>query len=176
LFICFIIIGLAGALYFYHNLKDLNTKLGDTQQKLQESKDSLQESKDSLQLAKNTLTQYKITIDNYVLLSDSINKHTDEKNPGLDSLVKVINHSRDTAREYAHKGYYDLKDYHFDMAMKDFHKSELAYNGYHDSYEVYFLLWQSKQGFDDPVVQKQLMEKILAKYNSFGLLNKKDIR
>jgi hypothetical protein len=60
----------------------------------------------------------------------------------------------------------------FRGALNAFDNSEQAYHGYRDSYEVYYLLWKNKQLLDDPEKQEELIQIIMKKYDTYGLLKK----
>jgi hypothetical protein len=60
--------------------------------------------------------------------------------------------------------------------MESFNKSEKAYNGYRDSYDVWFLLWSDRTNLGNPATQKKLLEKIFNDYNSLRILTQADIR
>jgi hypothetical protein len=172
---CFVIIGFLGTIYFYSNLNEAKIKISEQNDSLKVLTKELKYSKDSLQEAKASIAKEKATNDS--LLVKLYEGGNDSK--GIRGLRKIINNirtSRDSARNYAHLGYEKLKQYDFPGAEEAFDKSEKSYSGFRDSYEVYFLLRNNRNIYNDPAVQKQLLQKIIEDYNSLGILSKKDIR
>jgi hypothetical protein len=180
LFIIFIIAGLIGTIFYYRKLQQSNLKLAVSQRSESLAKDSLlkttgalQRSKDSLQAAKTILANEKSRNDSLLV---EVSKKCPQNIQGLQTAVTSITTSRKTARESAREGYEKLKNYDFQGAMDAFNRSEKAYNGYRDSYDIWFLLWSNRANLNSADVQKQLMEKIIKNFNSLKILAPSDIR
>jgi len=167
LFLLVIMFGLFGAVRFYNALESKKAQLSEAYEKLEKANAELEE-------MRNNLAMQKSNRDSIIKLiykpSDSL------KVKGLDKIVSGIDHSRETAGKYARSGYMKLKNYDFKGALDDFNNSEKAYNGYRDSYEIYFLLWKNKERLDDTDAQREIMQMILKKYNSLRMITASDIR
>ena len=175
LFVCFVIAGLAGAVYFYIKLQNVTARLEEANKKLEEAKKELQQKKDSLDATSISRNQLNAIL-------DSLQRQPEhgEQSRYFNEIKKVVDSSittsREEARKYARTGYEKLKAYQFEAAMKQFAESEKAHKGYRDSYEVYQLLLKNKRNFNDPKVQRMLLEEIYTKYNSLGKLSRSDIK
>lgn len=163
----FIIIGLGGAIYYYNQLKKLNIKVSNAETALTIKNDSLRDLTKALEVANNRLAAQKKGLENVI---DSASR---SENPA--TILKAVGNNRDSARIYARIGYNKLKQKDFAGAREAFEKSEAKYNGYHDSYEVGLLLRKNKDKLNDPVVQRQLLEKIYKEYNSLQIIKRTDI-
>lgn len=167
LFLLVIMVGLFGAVWFFNELESKKAQLNEANQKLEKANTELEN-------IRNKLAKEKTNRDSIISLiyrpSDTV------RIKGIGKIITGINNSRQQAEEYARAGYDKLKQYDFPAALDYFNKSEKAYNGYRDSYEVYYLLWQNKNQLDDPVVQDKVMTQIITKYNSLKRLSMADIR
>jgi len=181
LFFAFIIVGLAGTIYYYNKLKKLNSQLEASKKRELLINDSLRKTASALQYSKDSLQEAKATLAKQKAINDSIliacfKATPTKKSEKVTTLVNKLTISRDAAREFAREGYRKLKDHDLKGAMEAFNKSEKAYNGYRDSYDVWFLLWSNRANLDNPATQKQLLEKIFNNYNSLQILTQTDTR
>lgn len=181
LFVVFIIVGLAGTIYYYNKLKRLNSELEASKIRELFINDSLKKTTIALQFSKDSLREAKATLAKQKAFNDSIliacyKTTSAKKSENVTTLVNKLTTSRDAAREFAREGYRKLKDNDLRGAMEVFNKSEKAYNGYRDSYDVWFLLWSNRTSLDNPATKKQLLEKIFNDYNSLRILTQADIR
>ena len=166
LFLCLCIIGVTGMIVYYNKLKTTTAALETTKNNLQESNKNLEIANQYLLKLKDTLEKQK---ENYA------NVLTSNDPKAIKMAARTIEKSRDSARKYSREGYYKLKAKNFEGARADFDKSEKFYNGYRDSYDVYFLLWKNRGKLNEPKVQQQVMQQILTKYNSLRILSKDDL-
>lgn len=177
LFFSLIIIGLAGAVYFFGVVKKQNEDL---------EKAKLKDSINTAIIKKQNDTLEYYTIRFKQLLNTGQIKDADSTlTKGVNSIVNSITtsnldsaktQSRDLAREFSEKGYAKLKNYDFRGALDAFNKSEKALNGYRESYEIYYLLHKNIDNLKDPDTQKRIMQKIQNDYNSKNILKASDIR
>lgn len=174
LFFCFIIVGLAGAIYYYKKINNLYEEKEVLNIRLTKAahKDSL--NSDSIQ-------KQNIKLGEFAKLLEVCATKT--KIPGFDSATAISLKAevtdikkRDSARKYSEIGYTKLKAYDFISAKNAFDKSEKFYNGYRESYEIYYLLYKNMNNLADPETQKKIMQKILTDYNSKNILKGSDIR
>ena len=175
LLFCITIIAVIGAAYYYNSVKSSEIKLLTAKQQQQTLNDSLAIHKRKaenqldtiakLQRLLNNISQTPNNCDSIFIIQKKIN-----------NILRPVTNARDAAREFARSGYDKLIKKDLVGAMNDFDKSEKAYNGYHDSYEVYFLLWQNRNKLNDPKVQQQLLEKIQKDYNSLKKLTPSNIK
>lgn len=109
----------------------------------------------------------------------------EQKLAKVDSIVKSKNPQKEFntiiesakfAEQFAREGYELLKVKNFIGAKNAFDKSEKSYIGYKSSYDIYFLLWKNRDKLNDPDTQKEILEIVYNKYNSFGILNKNDLK
>lgn len=165
--LCLVIIGFIGTIHFYRKVKKSELKIII-------QKDSLEQL--SVELEKwqhlNKISEKKRQSNDSLLIKEF--KRNGSKN--IKPILNNISISSDSAHYYAQIGYNKLKHYDFIGAKDAFAKSEKSYSGYRDSYEVYMLLWKNRNSFDNPVIQKQIIEKIFVDYNSLGILKKTDIK
>lgn len=167
LFLLLIMVGLFGAVWFFNELETKKAELKSANQQL----DSLNA---LYQAATIKATKERANRDSIIT---QIYKPSDSlKIKGLDKIVSGIDNSRETAGKFARSGYMKLKNHDFKGALSDFSNSDKAYNGYRDSYEIYFLLWKNKERLDDPDAQREIMQTILRKYNSLRMISTSDIR
>jgi len=174
IFFALIIFGLAGTIFFYNQSESSKRREMLVNDTLRMMATALQYSKDSLQEAKATLAKQKAINDSILIV---LYKATPSKSSeSITTAVNKLTNSRDAAREFNHEAYRKLKVRDFRGAMEAFNKSEKAYNGYRDSYDVWFLLWSNRAKLDNPTTQKQLLEKIVNNYNSLKILTNADNR
>ena len=173
LFLCLCLIGISGAVIYYNRLKATSQALETAKINLQQKNDSLKtvtedllEANQYLQMLKDTLAKQR---------EDYANILTSNNPKAIKQAAQTIENSRDSARIYARIGYNKLKAKDFNEARVAFDRSEKFYNGYRDSYDVYFLLWKNRDKLNDPKVQRQVIQQILAKYNSLRILSKEDL-
>jgi hypothetical protein len=177
LFVCLVIIGLAGAIYYYNKINDLYEQKEILNKNLANAADSIKKLNTVLE---GFAIDYKQSINtgNTTGVADTVLKK-------LKSVVNVIttknldttkSRNRDTARKYSEIGYDRLKAYDFAGAKSAFDKSEKAFNGYRESYEIYYLLYKNMNMLHDAATQKRVMQKILTEYNSKNILKISDIR
>jgi hypothetical protein len=181
LFICFVIAGLAGAVYFYIKLENVTGRLKDTNSKLETARLELQKAKSTAEHMKivasnqnDVLADLIMKVKTALPANDAASKKITALLPAIDSITGLA--SRDSARAYARQAYDNLRKYDFREAMNLFNKSETTYPGYRDSYEVYTLLLRNADNLDDPKVQRRLLEEIYTVYNSLNRLKKSDIK
>ena len=173
---CFLLVigGLVGAIYYFCLVKSQKQTIKEKNESLVILTKELQYLKDSVQTSKDSLAKVKSRNDS--LLTELYRASGSKGIVGITKVVEGINTSRDSARSYARLGYELLRKRDFTGAKDAFYKSEQAYNGYRNSYEIYFLLWQNKTKLNDPVTQRQLMTKIVKDYNTYNVLSPNDIR
>ena len=166
LFLILCIAGIAGAVIYYNQLKKTKDALNTTAIELEIKKDSLLRATESLQQLKDTLARQREDYANLIVSNDPV---------AINKAAQKIERSRDSARKYAREGYFKLQSRDFDGARMAFDKSEKFYNGYRDSYDVYFLLNQNKDKLNDPDVQKRVMQQVVNKYNSLRIISRNDV-
>ena len=173
LFLCLCLIGISGAVIYYNRLKVTSQALEIAKVNLEQKNDSLKrvtknllETNQYLQMLKDTLAKQR---------EDYANILTSNNPKAIKQAAQTIEKSRDSARHYARVGYDKLKAKDFNGARVAFDISEKFYNGYRDSYDVYFLLLKNRDKLNDPKVQRQVIQQILAKYNSLRILSKEDL-
>ena len=178
LFFCLMILGIVGTVYYFQQLQKTTAALRKVEAGLIIVNDSLRATTLDLNLAnaalekaRDTLSKRKQEVDRLIELADSSNSISVLK-PYVESLTV----SRDSARSYARMGYSKLKAKDFKGAMEAFRSSEKAYNGYRDSYEVYFLLWSNRTKLEELSVRKQILKTVIEKYNSLRILNSGDLQ
>lgn len=168
LFFCVVIAGTTGSVYYFNKNKTLYAQLIKTSAALEEAKkaDSIKYElfiSEKQQHAKDNARNDSL----FVALSK---KCGNKDIQGVQSAVNAITLSRDSARKYSEIGYNNLSKNKFPEALEAFHKSEQWYNGYRESYEIYFLLWKNKKDLNDPALQTQLLKKIQKDLDSKGFL------
>ena len=165
LFVC--IAGVIGAVLYYNKLKETNNKLKVAEAEIQLKNDSLREANEFLEVLK----------DSFAIQKERYAKILVSNNPtAIRAAAQTIERSRDSARAYAVAGYNKLKAKDFEGARIAFDKSEKFYNGYRDSYEVYYLLTRNKSKLNDPKVQQQVMNQVFTKFNSQGIIKRADLQ
>lgn len=177
LFFIVIITGLAGAIFYYNRINNLyeeNNTLNS----------SLTKAIDSIKILNTTLESIAIDYKQSINTGNTTGVSDTEINK-VNRIVNVITttnldttkaRNRDTARYYSEIGYARLKAYDFMGAKNAFDKSEKAFNGYRESYEIYYLLYKNMKQLNDAGTQKMIMNKILEKYNSKSILKATDIK
>jgi hypothetical protein len=177
-FFCVMIIGLSGAIYYYLKLRKASTQLANSEKILQVKNDSLRKVTNDLHQANQYLESSRQVLANQKSIIDSlITRSVKDKNPSLlINLADSINTGRSTAAAYENLGYMKLKEKDLVAAKDAFNKSEKSYNGYHQVYEIWFLLYKNKDKLNDPEVKQQLLKQILTNYNRLGFLKPADIQ
>ena len=179
-FFCIMIAGLSGAIFYYLRLQSTSTQLSKSEKILKGKTDSLNKATDSLSKMATELNRINLYLDRLVkqkTITDSlIALSAGDKNRSiLNSLADSLSSAKNLAAIYEKSGYMKLKEKDLVAAKDAFNKSEKSYNGYHQVYEIWFLLYKNKDKLNDPVVKQQLLEQILARYNKQGFLKPADI-
>lgn len=159
--------GIVGAVTYYNKLKEAKAEVQLKNDSLKIRTRELVEANRSLEILKDSLARQKEQYANILVSKNST---------AINTVALRIEKSRDDARTYAREGYAKLKSRDFKGALKAFDMSEKSYNGYRDSYEVYFLLWTNRDKLDDPAVQKQIMQQVYSKHNSLRIISREDVR
>jgi cell division protein FtsB len=178
LLFCLMIIGVAGAAYYYRNLKIAKTNVLRQKKELETLKDTLANQNERLESLVDSIINFKNILDS-ISRTTYVSNDFSRIQKNLDKLLQPAIHeksNRDSARQHARDGYDKLIKKDFIGAMNDFGKSEKFYNGYHESYEIHMLLRKNQDKLGDPAVQRQLLEKIKKDYNSLQKLNSRNIQ
>ncbi len=177
-FFCVMIVGLSGAVYYYLQLRKTSKQLANSEEVLQVKNDSLKKVTNDLHQANQYLVSSRQVLANQKLIIDSlITRFAKDKNPSLlIGLADSITAGKDAAAAYEKLGYAKLKEKDLVAAKDAFNKSEKSYNGYHQVYEIWFLLYKNKDKLNDPGVKQQLLQQIFVNYNRLGFLKPGDIQ
>ena len=151
-FFCVMIVGLSGAVYYYLQLRKTSKQLANSEEVLQVKNDSLKKVTNDLHQANQYLVSSRQVLANQKLIIDSlITRFAKDKNPSLlIGLADSITAGKDAAAAYEKLGYAKLKEKDLVAAKDAFNKSEKSYNGYHQVYEIWFLLYKNKDKLNDP--------------------------
>ena len=171
------IIGVAGAVIFYRNLKLAKKTVQEQKHNVDSLNNILEKQNTRLELLVDTIILFKTQLDSIYKNSNVPNEiYKIQKN--LDNILQpvITGRNRDSAREHARDGYDKLIAKDFKGAMVEFDKSEKFYNGYHESYEIKTLLKKNEDKLGDKEVQQQLLIKIKNEYNSLQKLNNRNIQ
>jgi hypothetical protein len=166
------IAGVAGAVYYYSNLKKEKAIV-------KEQKDELEKIKNDLALSNKKLESYADFMDSISKVKIRLDSFAWTNNPqseilrqqiNLNKLIHPVIKSRDSARKYTRDGYDKLNKNDLKGAMIEFEKSEKFYKGYHESNQIHQLLKENENKLSDKEVQQQILIKIKQDYNSLQRL------
>jgi flagellar motor protein MotB len=166
------IAGVAGAVYYYSNLKKGKAIV-------KEQKDELEKIKNDLALSNKKLESYADFMDSISKVKIKLDSISWANNPqseilrqqiNLNKLIHPVIKSRDSARKYTRDGYDKLNKNDLKGAMIEFEKSEKFYKGFHESNQIHQLLKENENKLSDKEVQQQILIKIKQDYNSLQRL------
>jgi flagellar motor protein MotB len=166
------IAGVAGAVYYYSNLKKEKAIV-------KEQKDELEKIKNDLALSNKKLESYADFMDSISKVKIKLDSISWANNPqseilrqqiNLNKLIHPVIKSRDSARKYTRDGYDKLNKNDLKGAMIEFEKSEKFYKGFHESNQIHQLLKENENKLSDKEVQQQILIKIKQDYNSLQRL------
>jgi hypothetical protein len=155
IFFCIMIAGMAGSVHFYRKSRINEVALA-------KSKDSLKTVNASLDSARQLVEQERNRTQSALDKIDSLVKDLAHTHSAT-SLQPVLNVVQ--AADYERQGYEALQQKNFDAAKAAFRQSEEAYNGYHNSYEIYNLLNKNADSLKTDAGQHKVLQTIQAKYN-----------
>ena len=166
------IAGVAGAVYYYSNLKKAKIKVQEQKKELEKTKKELEISNKKLESYADfmdSISKVKIRLDSFAWANNPQNEILRQQ-INLNKLIYPVIKSRDSARKYTRNGYDKLNKNDFKGAMIEFEKSEKFYKGYHESNQIHQLLKENEDKLGDKEVQQQILIKINKDYNSLQRL------
>ena len=162
LFFCVMLIGVIGAVYYYQESKEAKTLVQLKNDSLSRMGTTLDSINQSLLSSKRELEKQKASTDSLIRLSIK------DANPAiLRPVINRVDNSMKLAAEYELKGYGRLKAGDLIAAKDYFNKSEKAYNGYHQVYEIWFLLYKNRDKLNDPETKQRLLNQVKKDYSRF---------
>jgi hypothetical protein len=162
-FFCIMLIGIAGSAYYYFEAKQVKSELQVSNDSLRVLSANIQSINNTLTLSKKELEQKTSNLDSLIRISIK-----DQNVAVLKPAIKKADNDKMLAAEYERQGFAKLKEGDLQAAKDYFNKSEQAYNGYHQVYEIWLLLYKSRQKLDDPEVKQQLLQQIDKDYSKFA--------
>jgi len=155
LFFCIMIAGMAGSIYFYRQSRHNEAALANTRDSIKTAYRSLDTAKRLVEEERNRTQSALDKIDS--LIKEMSKTHSEA---AFQPVVSVVQ-----AADYERQGYEALQQKNFEAAKAAFKQSEDAYNGYHNSYEIYRLLNKNKDTLLTAEGQHKVLQTIQTRYN-----------
>lgn len=155
LFFCIMIAGMAGSVFFYKKARHNEAALIITRDSIRTAYLTLDSTKKLVEEERN---RNQAALDKIDSLIGALSKTHSEA--ALQPVIKVVK-----AADFERQGYEALQQKDFTAAKAAFKQSEDAYNGYHNSYEIYNLLNKNNDTLKTSEGQQKVLQTIQTRYN-----------